>query len=70
MMAMPMEATMATVVAVMTSVPAVTTASKDLSRDNQRGSGQCQRRDTGRNDFLDSSHGRLLGLRSAKSALR
>ncbi len=73
MMAMPMEATVAAVVSsvvtVMTSVATMATASEDLSRDGQRGSGQCQRRDTGGNDFLNSSHGRLLGLCSARIAL-
>jgi hypothetical protein len=73
MMAMPMEAmAVMTTVAVMATVPAVTTmatASEDLSRDSQRSSGQRQRRDTGHNDFLNSSHERLLGLCSARIAL-
>jgi hypothetical protein len=74
MMAMPMEATMAavvtSVVAVMTSVTTMATASENLSRDSQRSCGKCQRSDTGRNDFLNSSHERLLGLCSARIALR
>lgn len=60
------------VVAVTSTVPAVSTvaamptvtvtaASESLTGDGQRGSCQRQSSDSGRNDLLDPSHGRLLG---------
>lgn len=49
MMAMPMEDTMAAVTAMAT----VTTASENLSRDSQRGSGQCSA-------YLCASHDEMI----------
>ena len=75
-MAMPMEATVEAVMASVPSVPAMATmaamaamatTSDRLSREGQRGCGQCQRRDTSRDDFLNSCHERLLVLCSAGS---
>jgi hypothetical protein len=52
--AMPAVATMATMAAV------AMTAGESLARDGERGSGQRQNRDSGRNRLLDPSHARLL----------
>jgi hypothetical protein len=52
--AMPAVATMAAMAAV------AMTAGESLARDGERGSGQRQNRDSGRNRLLDPSHARLL----------
>jgi hypothetical protein len=61
-MAMPVMAVTSTMPAVST-MPTVTmtAASESLTGDAQRGSCQRQSSDSGRNDFLDLSHGRFLG---------
>jgi hypothetical protein len=63
--AMPVMAVMA--VMAVTTMPAVATmaavamtAGESLARDGERGSGQRQNRDSGRNRLLDPSHARLL----------
>jgi hypothetical protein len=63
--AMPVMAVMA--VMAVTAMPAVATmaavamtAGESLARDGERGSGQRQNRDSGRNRLLDPSHARLL----------
>jgi hypothetical protein len=60
--AMPVMAVMAvTAMPAVATMPAVAmTAGESLARDGERGSGQRQNRDSGRNRLLDPSHARLL----------
>jgi hypothetical protein len=61
MMTMPMMAVAMPAMAAVAAVAAVAvTTSESLTWDGQRGSGQRQNRDSGRNRLLDPSHARLL----------